>query len=60
LHSHTYEIQIETVRQATLKNFEVKEIPITFINRKKGKSKLAGVEIQSFLSYILKTLFSFR
>jgi dolichol-phosphate mannosyltransferase len=51
LHSHTYEIQIETVRQATLRNFNVKEIPILFVNRKSGKSKLSWAEIKSYLSY---------
>jgi dolichol-phosphate mannosyltransferase len=56
LHSHTYEIQIETVRQAKVRNFKVKESPILFVNRKKGKSKLSRLEIQSFLSYIFKTI----
>lgn len=52
LHSQTYEIQIETIRQANLRGFRVREIPITFINRKKGKSKLTINEIRDFLSYI--------
>jgi len=54
LHSQTYEIQIETVRQAWLQGFRVKEIPITFVNRKRGKSKLTRTEIEGFLSYIIK------
>ncbi|MCW4024572.1 MAG: polyprenol monophosphomannose synthase [Candidatus Bathyarchaeota archaeon] len=54
LHSQTYEIQIETVRQAKLNNFKVIEVPISFVNRKRGKSKLAGIEIRSFFLYILK------
>jgi dolichol-phosphate mannosyltransferase len=54
LHSQTYEIQIETVKQAQLGGFCVKEIPITFMNRKRGKSKLTKAEFQGFLSYILK------
>jgi len=53
LHSQTYEIQIETIRQANLRRFKIKEIPIIFINRKKGKSKLSINEIRDFLSYIL-------
>ncbi len=57
LHSQTYEIQIETVRQARAKGFMMKEIPITFVNRKRGKSKLTKNEIQTFLSYIMKTRF---
>ncbi len=56
LHSQTYEIQIETVRQATLKKFNVKETPIVFVNRKRGKSKLSSTEIKSFLSYTMKAV----
>ncbi len=55
LHSQTYEIQIETVKQAWTRGYKVREIPITFENRKKGKSKLTKAEFQGFLSYILKT-----
>jgi dolichol-phosphate mannosyltransferase len=53
LHSHTYEIQIETIRQANLRRSKMKEIPITFVNRKKGRSKLSINEIKDFVSYIL-------
>jgi dolichol-phosphate mannosyltransferase len=55
LHSQTYEIQIETVRQALSRGFSVKEIPILFVNRKRGKSKLSLAEIQSYMFYIFKT-----
>lgn len=55
LHSETYEIQIETLRQARVHKAKVTETPITFTNRKKGKSKLTKNEILSFLLYILKT-----
>jgi len=55
LHSQTYEIQIETLRQAYVYNARVSEVPITFTNRKKGKSKLTKNEILSFVLYILKT-----
>jgi len=58
LHSQTYEIQIETIKQARLQGFEVKEIPITFVNRKRGKSKLTMAEFKCFFFYILKNLFS--
>ena len=37
-HSHTYEIQIETIKQAQMQGFSVKEFPIIFKNRKNGKS----------------------
>jgi dolichol-phosphate mannosyltransferase len=55
LHSETYEIQIETIRQACKRGFDVREFPMTFVNRKKGKSKLSPNEIREFTSYILKT-----
>jgi len=56
LHSHTYEIQIETIRQASLRHFNIKETPILFVNRKRGKSKLSLTEIKSYLSYITKAI----
>jgi dolichol-phosphate mannosyltransferase len=56
LHSQTYEIQIETVKQALSRGFSVKEVPILFVNRKRGKSKLTLTEIQSYISYVLKTV----
>ena len=57
LHSHTYEIQIETIRQALLRNFNIKETPILFVNRKQGKSKLSRTEIKSYLTYTLKAIY---
>ncbi len=53
LHSQTYEIQIETIRQANLRGYKIKDVPIVFVNRKKGKSKLTMNEIRDFLTYIL-------
>lgn len=58
LHSKTYEIQVETIRQANLKGFNIKEIPMIFINRKKGKSKLTKHEIKAFLLYTINILLS--
>ncbi len=52
-HSHTYEIQIETIKQAQMQGFSVKEIPIIFKNRKNGKSKLTINEIKSFFHMFL-------
>jgi dolichol-phosphate mannosyltransferase len=54
LHSQTYEIQIETIRQARRRRFDVREVPMTFVNRKKGKSKLSSNEIKEFISYIVR------
>jgi dolichol-phosphate mannosyltransferase len=56
LHSQTYEIQIETVRQAALRKVQVKETPVLFVNRKQGKSKLTWTEIKSFLTYTMKAV----
>ena len=56
LHSHTYEIQIETIRQASLRNFCLKETPVLFVNRKIGKSKLSWTEIRSYMTYTLKAI----
>ena len=58
LHSQTYEIQIETIKQAWTRRFRIKEVPITFESRKEGKSKLTKAEFQGFLSYILRTKMS--
>jgi len=58
LHSTTYEIQIETLRQGRLGHSNFKEIPITFVERKKGKSKLSRDEIRAFLNYTAKSLLS--
>jgi len=55
-HSHTYEIQIETIRQAHLRSYNVRETPILFVNRKSGKSKLSWTEIHSFMTYTLRAL----
>jgi dolichol-phosphate mannosyltransferase len=54
LHSETYEIQIETIRQARKKGFAIREVPMVFVNRKKGKSKLTKNEIREFLSYTVR------
>jgi dolichol-phosphate mannosyltransferase len=56
LHSETYEIQIETLRQAKLQDSKIGEIAIVFENRKKGKSKLTQTEIAAFSKYLLKVL----
>lgn len=53
LHSQTYEIQIETIRQSYRRKFIIAETPITFVNRKKGKSKLTTNEIKEFIRYVL-------
>ncbi len=56
LHSTTYEIQIETAKQARMQGFGIKEVPVLFVNRKRGKSKMSAKEISGFFSYIFKAL----
>lgn len=58
LHSQTYENQIETIRQVSLRKFKVKETPVLFVNRKRGKSKLTWSEIKSYISYTFKATYS--
>jgi dolichol-phosphate mannosyltransferase len=56
LHSQTYDIQIETVKQAHVQGVKTQEVPILFVNRKQGKSKLNLREIENYVSYICKTV----
>lgn len=51
--SEGYVFQIEMVYVAEKKNLKIKEIPIVFIDRKKGKSKLSKFEFLKFLARIL-------
>ncbi len=57
LHSETYEIQIETLKQARLAGFKIEETPVIFVDRKLGKSKLTRAEFKGFLFYILRSTF---
>jgi dolichol-phosphate mannosyltransferase len=57
LHSQTYEIQIETVKQAHARKFRIDQVPIIFSNRKRGKSKLTKAEFRDFLAYVVKSKF---
>jgi dolichol-phosphate mannosyltransferase len=56
LHSETYEIQIETLRQAKLQSSRIGEVSIVFENRKKGKSKLSLTELGAFSKYLMGVL----
>ena len=56
LHSQTYEIQLETVRQAFVRGFGIVEVPVLFTNRNNGKSKLTSAEVQGCTSYIFKNV----
>jgi dolichol-phosphate mannosyltransferase len=56
LHSQTYDIQIETIKQAHSQGFRMAEVPVLFVNRKEGKSKLNLREVENYVSYIFKTV----
>ncbi len=55
LRSRGYEIQVESVSQAKIKKLKIKEIPITFVNRKRGNSKLSFSELPRFIKCIIRT-----
>lgn len=57
LRSRGFEIQVETLRLAQLFGARIAEMPITFVNRKLGKSKLNLREIIGFLNYVMKASF---
>ena len=56
LHSQTYDIQIETIKQAHSQGFKIREVPVIFVNRKQGKSKLSLKEVENYVSYIFKNV----
>ncbi len=53
-----YAWQIETLNKTRLRQHVIREIPITFHERDIGKSKLSGEDIQEFILYLCKALFS--
>ncbi len=53
-----YAFQVEMVYLATKNNFKIKEIPITFKGRKRGKSKVDNKETLRFLRSIFKLFIS--
>ncbi len=52
--SSGYAFQLEILYRAFKKGCKIKEIPITFIDRRKGRSKLSKKEIFSFFLMLLK------
>ncbi|MEM2210511.1 MAG: polyprenol monophosphomannose synthase [Nitrososphaerales archaeon] len=57
LENKGYAIQIETLLKAHKNGLRIVELPITFVDRKYGKSKLNLHEIMNFLIYILRNVF---
>jgi len=52
-----FSFQVETVLRARRMGFRVVEVPIRFVNRVAGRSKLGLGEITGFLRFILRTFF---
>ena len=46
----TYVFQMEVIVRAQQRGYKVEEVPITFVDRIYGESKLGGAEIISYLS----------
>lgn len=57
LRSRGFEIQVETLRLAQLFGVRVAEVPITFVNRRLGRSKLSVKEVINFLTYLVRAIF---
>lgn len=51
--SDGYAFQVEMIYRAQRERFQIREIPITFIDRRFGKSKLGRKEILGYASFIL-------
>ena len=49
-----YSFLIETTRQCFAAGLRIREIPITFVDRREGKSKMTGPIILEALGYILR------
>ena len=49
-----YGFMIETAYQTYLNGMRIKEIPITFVDRRVGKSKMSGSIIKEALLYVVK------
>jgi len=52
--SKGYVFQMEMMIRARQENFKIAEVPITFVDRVYGQSKLGGQEIVSYLKGLLK------
>lgn len=54
VHCNRYEWAIGSLLVAKKHNLRIKEVPITFANRNRGKSKLKFMDIILWLSYLIK------
>lgn len=55
-----FEWVVEAITVAKKGGFNVKEIPITFVNRKDGETKLKGSQFIDWVAFVLKSLFSHK
>ncbi len=55
--SRGYAFQIELLYRVQQQNFGIVEIPITFVDRQRGQSKMSGQIILEAFSYVVKTCF---
>lgn len=53
-----YVFQMEVIVRAKLKGYKVGEVPITFVDRIYGESKLGSGEIVSYLFGLVKLFFT--
>ena len=53
--SNGYEFQAEILFRVVEKGFRIKEIPIVFVDRRTGRSKLSKIEIINFFIFCIRT-----
>jgi dolichol-phosphate mannosyltransferase len=53
-----FEWVVEAIAVAKKRGFNVKEVPITFVNREDGETKLKGSQFIGWLTFVVKSLFS--
>lgn len=53
-----FEWVVEAVAVAKRGGFHVKEVPITYVNREGGETKLKGLQFIGWLAFVVKSLFS--
>ena len=53
-----YAFQMEIIVRASQKNFKMKEVPIVFVDRLYGESKLGNAEIVLYLQGLIRLFFT--
>ena len=57
LYANGFAFQIEILHRTTLAGYKVKEIPIVFHDRKVGRSKIGGKDIEEYIVFFFRALF---